>query len=229
MDRILYQSGQGLGDWLVNSTLPELFSKRGDDVYLSSECKFNNDQIKDLILKNPYIKGVKNEPYNIGSETFFRQLDFSEFVLYKVTLVWLREFVHNFEPVNSTPVIYYQPKFRKEFMDKTLIDFNSITWAEYYDFEKMDIFISENQNNLAINDKTGKFKNNYITKDIYEYIDILYSCKKFICLNSGGNTLVSAIKRFRVDLEVDVYSPPQFDGDILGLIFRFPNINYTHF
>jgi len=69
----------------------------------------------------------------------------------------------------------------------------------------------------------------FLFKDIYEYIDILYSCKKFICLFSGSSVLVSAIKRFRVSLEVDVYSPPQFNDDILGLIFKFPNINYTHF
>jgi hypothetical protein len=229
MDRILYQSGQGLGDWLVNSTLPELFSKQGYDVYLSSECKFNNDQIKDLILKNPYIKGISSEPYNIGSETFFRYLDISKFVLCETTLVWLREFSHNFDPTNSSPIIYYQPKFRREFMNKTLIDFNSITWAEYYDFEKMDIFISENQQCLAINDKTVKFKNNYTTKDIYEYIDILYSCKKFICLNSGGNSLISAIKRFRISLEVEVYNPEHLMDDFLGLLFRYPNINYLHF
>ncbi len=229
MDRILYQSGQGLGDWLVNSTLPELFSKQGDDVYLSSECKFNNDQVKDLILKNPYIKGVSDEPYNIGSEIFFRYLNISEFVLYKTTLVWLREFSHNFDPINFTPVIYYQPKFRKEFMDKTLIDFNSITWAEYYDFEKMELFISENQHCVGINDKTGKFKNNYITKDIYEYIDILYSCKKFICLFSGSSVLVSSIRMFRVKLDVDVYYPPQFEEELLGKLFKFPNINYLNF
>ena len=229
MDRILYQSGKGLGDWLANSTLPERYNKQGDDVYLSSQCEFNNDQVKDLILKNPYIKGISDEPYNIGSENILRNLDISKFVLYETNLVWLREFTHNFDPKNSNPIIYYQPKFRKEFMDKTLIDFNSITWAEYYDFEKMGKFIDENQDCLAINDKTGKFKNNYITKDIYEYIDILYSCKKFICLNSGGNSLISAIKRYRVLLEVDVFSPPQFEEDLLGKLFKFPNINYKHF
>jgi len=53
---IISQPWGGLGDNLQYSTLPELFSKKGYDVYISNNNKVRNNEIFDLIWKmNPYI------------------------------------------------------------------------------------------------------------------------------------------------------------------------------
>ena len=50
-----------LGDSIQFSTLPEIFSKMGYDVYLLPDASFKNQEIKDLVwMDNPYIKGEKN-------------------------------------------------------------------------------------------------------------------------------------------------------------------------
>jgi len=55
---IISQPWGGLGDNLHYSTLPELFSNKGYDVYISNNNKVRNSEIFDLVWKmNPYIKG----------------------------------------------------------------------------------------------------------------------------------------------------------------------------
>ncbi len=242
MDRILYQNGGGLGDWLVNSTLPELFFKQGDDFYLSSKGMNNlaNQSTLDLLLCCPYIKGVSDENSNVG---YFDDLEVvclredwnGESLIFTdyVSLITAREFYHNFNTNNYEPIIYYQPKFRKEFMDKTVVDFNIITVRDSYNWDIIKNFISDNLDFTYLNLKDELVVDgviNYKTKDVFEYIDIIYSCRKFKCLMSGSSVLVSAISRFRVKLDVDVYMPDCWDVSRPWdfSFFRFKN-NYIHF
>jgi len=240
VDRILYQHGGGLGDWLINSTLPELFSKQGDDFYLSSKGMGNlaNQSTLDLLLCCPYIKGVSDETANVGFFDNLEVLSFREdkkplILTDDVNIVTSREYHHNFNTRNYQPIIYYQPKFRKEFMDKVIVDFNSISGSDLYDWDVIKNYVINNLQFTYINIKDELSVDgiiNYKTKDIFEYIDIIYSCRKFICLVSGGNTLVSAISRFRVKLDVDVYLPDCWDVSRpweFGF-FIFKN-NYIHF
>jgi hypothetical protein len=152
-----------------------------------------------------------------------------------VTIVYAREYAHNFNPKNTQPIIYYQPKFNKEFMDKTVVDFGSSNHILYgFDYDQIKNFVFNNLDFTYLNLKDELLVDgviNYKTKDIFEYIDMIYSCKKFICLMSGGNTLVSAISRFRVKLDVDVYLPDCWDVSRPHewSYFKFPGSNFIHF
>ena len=231
----------GLGDWLVNSTLPELFSKQGDVVYLSSKSyeSVKNTQTLDLMLCCPYIKDISDLDFNIGVGDFNSiinlrgdNLTVNDWGDLRYNILYAREYINNFDPKNSNPIIYYQPKFRKEFMDKVVVDFNTISSSNAYDWDVVKKFIVSNSEWVYLNLQPSDFEYNthYKTKDIFEYIDILYSCKKFICTISGSNTLVSAVSRFRVKLDVDVYLPDSLTlENVNQWLFRFPNNNYKHF
>ncbi len=223
MDRILYNKGVGIGDWLRLSTLPELFSKQGSDVFIYNNIKETNlsKDVVDLIMMNPYIKGFSNSSYNCGDLDEFL---FDDTIWDNYNSMQIKEYQNKVEITDGVPIIYYQPNFRKEFSDKLVVDINCNTEKNNYILDYYNKF-----DGVYLNSKID-VPENYITKDIFEYIDIIYSCKEFRCLFSGGSFIASAIKRFRVDLEVncympDVYYPGIYDMDFYK--FRLPNINYN--
>jgi hypothetical protein len=104
----------------------------------------------------------------------------------------------------------------------------------YYDNKLQNFLDSLYQNKfILLNNKKYKLngKLNYHTQDLNHYIDVLYSAEKFVGFHSGGASLVSAISRFRADLECDVYIPDDFDlvKDIASHVFVYPNQNYLKF
>jgi hypothetical protein len=233
LKKILYQSGGGLGDWLINSTLPELFYKQGYKVYISSRGveEFKTKDTLDLLLQCPYIEGVSDDPHNIGSENLPNVNTYLNIHNDDVTLVRAREVIYGFEWRNLKPIIYYHPNFRVEFSDKVVCDFNAFSTNSLYSHEKIHQFILNNKDYIYLNLKGG-FSNNeiYNTKDIFEYIDIIYSCKKFKCMMSGGGTLAPAISRFRSNLEIDCYMPDEFDmSNVMRWLFKFPDVNYNNY
>ena len=62
---------------------------------------------------------------------------------------------------------------------------------------------------------------------IFHYCDMIHSCKKFICLNSGGHSLASALKRNK-DIDIDCLETrvPKFESMYARKNFFYPNINY---
>ena len=66
--KILYQPWGGLGDNLQYSTLPELYNTLGHEFYISSKNVYRNPEIYKLVWElNPYVKGISDEEYNVGS------------------------------------------------------------------------------------------------------------------------------------------------------------------
>jgi hypothetical protein len=229
MDKIILNGyGGGLGDWLQYSTIPELAYKNGVDCYIYSNAPFRNEQTLNLLLKNPYLKGLTDELPNGGSmlyRTWDPELN---------NIIKIQEYNHGFHPLNIKPIIYYQPKLLKNFLNKEIVDFNSISTDGLYNQEKIQNYLDGlSSDTILLNNKNYKLngKINYFTKDIFGYCDVIYSCKKFICLHSGGSTLTSAISRFRADLENIVFIPEEFDivKDIASHVFIFDGQQYKKF
>ena len=125
MDLVIDNFWGGLGDWLSISTLPEEFNKFGHDVYLSDSAVFRNDEIKQLFLMNPFIKGVTADKPSIGDVP-------GKTPAYKNTTGnhtknW--EVSHNLPGVNEFPKIYYEPD-QKQTNNLVLVDTTAIT-ADY--------------------------------------------------------------------------------------------------
>lgn len=211
MDKIILCWG-GLGDNLSLSTLPEAFSNEGYDVYLSSQNIYRNNGIYDLVWRdNPYIKGISEAEPNSG-------------FIYSPKYDGSKEFIEVIELTNGIlnptgniyPKIYYNPKFRAEYRDLTVVNFSSI--SEQYNMVDIKLGINrlpfdlyakpfiELKSSFDINENGARLYGNseirhdldgavIYYKDIYHMCDIIHSCKRFITINSGAAVLASALNK----------------------------------
>lgn len=104
-DLILKAYHGGLGDNLQFSTLPELYSKQGYNVYISANAPFRNEEILPFVwLTNPYIKGIKNSSnWDIGDTPAIKLLNKTNNGISN----W--EVAHGFLATNKYPKIYQSP------------------------------------------------------------------------------------------------------------------------
>jgi hypothetical protein len=229
-DIVIYQPWGGLGDNLQFSTLPELYKKAGHKVYISSKNAYRNNEIYDLVWKmNPYVDGISDLPENAGSvkgvdgpyEHFIKNVEHS----------------HGFtDGYRDYPVIYYKPKKVEGvdnfiFYDTTSVSsnpsdqqiaksFQSI-FSKYPDLVPRRIEFS-NIKNRAVE---GLSHEPYILYSIYEYCDLLNSCKAFICGDSGSAVLASTIKQDNSTPEIYSFSGRDISN---FFIYKFKNVKYSN-
>ena len=223
---VISQPWGGLGDNLQYSTLPEIYTKLGHDVYISKNNKYSNSEIYDLVWKlNPYIKGESDIEPNAGS-----CMQHIEYDINHINNVVLS---HGLTDSTYTyPLIYYKPKKIEELSNTLLYDITSIS-QQFSDEYIYSTFTSLFNKHTELDKKRIVFKNinNRITpdfntntiqvNDIFEYCDIIYSCKVFVCLHSGSSVLASAIKQ-------DNILPEIYCCHYRSLkCFIFNNINYV--
>lgn len=206
---IISQPWGGLGDNLQYSTLPELFSKKGYDVYISTYNKVRNQEIFDLVWGlNPYIKGISDDGLIVGSNMQNRWPKAEDNYLFINRI----EIAHSHLPTNLYPKIYYNPKYINNYSQYTIIDITGESQSFELKFKHLQLYINEylinnninvdniriiGFNNLKKNENINYFPNYQIlyVENIYNYCDIIYSCKNFLTSNSGAHSLVSAIKQ----------------------------------
>jgi hypothetical protein len=211
---IICQQWGGLGDNLQYSTLPELFSKNGYDVYIHSNNASRDTEINDLVWgTNPYIKGISNQEPNAGEckNIYWPPDEQNEFFIHRI------EISHGFEKTNFYPKIYYTPKYLTEYNNYILIDLTGTSqvfelnkYIEYIDY--FTPLIDTNKNIKIITRENFQVKPIFI--DVYNYLkikipnieylkvntlidycDVIKSCDTFIVCNSGISSLSSAIKQ----------------------------------
>lgn len=201
MKIIISQPWGGLGDNLQFSTLPKLYSEMGHDVYISSRNTYRNLEIYDLVWKlNPYVKGVIDEEPNAGECKGYQIGEDTQFIKNI-------ERMHGFyNSPNKYPIIYYKPKLIESMTATVIYDMTSISSAYSDDFI-LERFTAVFAQYPVCTVKKIVFKNihNRTTPDfntesieinsIFDYCDLIYSCKAFICLYSGCSVLASAIKQ----------------------------------
>lgn len=217
----------GLGDNLQFSTLPEMLTKKGFDVYISDQSQWRNQEIYDLVWGlNPYVKGISNEITNCGSVKKYASIseDFS------IIEDW--EVIHSLKPTNKYPKIYYQPKFVEKYANKTFIDlcYSSTYYDEKKLTEAVNKIIDEDIIEITFSSKVAtkrgtdiEFKNRIVINSIFDYCDLIFSCKKLHTLFTGNSVLASAIIQDgekKCDCIVNEYF---FNSKI----YIFDNINYT--
>jgi len=231
---VLSQSWGGLGDNLQFSTLPEHYSNIGKDIYISSNNVVRNSEIGDIVWnKNPFIKGIKNEPGNIGGNLFGSIPKSAWDRPCNILKKW--EIVHGLNTDNDypRPKIYYKPKTLKEHSKKVVADLTSITTAQNYksDVLKKIIGTKYSKDNFYILKPKNKdipqplFEHQTIEfNDIYEYSDIIHSSHQFVCLYSGSMVLAAAIK----NENINCYFPPHssYTLEQQKPYFYFNNVEY---
>lgn len=206
----------GLGDNLQLSTIPRrFFEKFGyKGVYISNKDrqKFRNEEIKKLVWEmNPYVAGFTNEPgVNIVDGGLLR---------FDMVTKWipLMEKIYQFDaPYSRRPEIYYQPKKPPvDVSDKIIVDLTSSkennTMDKPHHRERMrQLFSNFNEKIYVVDLVNIKKSSSFIdytpeiinrdniekieVTDIFNYCDIIKSCKKYICSFSGNHCLAASLR-----------------------------------
>jgi hypothetical protein len=230
-DIIIYQPWGGLGDNLQYSTLPKLYTELGYNVYISKSNSCRNKEIKKLVWDlNPYIKGESELPPNAGSCKHYR-------MVYEDNCMKNMELCHGLSNGNSKyPEIYYKPnkimdlentlvydvtsisvKYSNEYIQTT---FNSV-FKKYPELKRKLVRFNniDNINVPFFSDEIIEINN------IYEYCDIISSCKVFVCLFSGNSVLASGIKGNNLTPEIYSFYSTPLPNQGKGLMFVFDNIH----
>lgn len=229
----------GLGDNLQFTTLPRLFAERGDEFYISSHNSYRNDEIYKFCWENnPYVKGTENSPPNVGSCAPDLPLKTTD------NIVSSAEMRHGFDGSGRYPEIYYEAKTLEQYKDKTIVDLTAHTLLkngvnQFYDADKLfslvessvpddALFVTfKNINQLSLSGDF-KFENNQLEiESIFQYADIIHSCKRYFCLYSGGNSMAAAVKykcNSEVELNCFLHGTLQEHKD--KGFFVFDNVNY---
>jgi len=187
---IIEQSWGGLGDNLQFSTLPEVGAKLGYEVWISNHNFYRNEDIKDLVWGlNPHIKGFTDERGNMPSHINYDPKN-------NIITDWeIRLFGKAY---NDSPKLYYETKIVESVKDKTLIDANAI--SSPIDFSYI---VDNNPHATLLNSKKENMESLFTT-DIYNWVDVITSCKRFLCQYSGPSVVMPCYgKRCEVYMSKD--------------------------
>ncbi len=234
----LYHPFGGLGDHLQHSTLPRLFSSINKKVFISTKCKFSNEEIKELVWeRNPYVSGFSDMTPNIGMECSAVQK--------KAIKIWQKtsnsisniEAAHGFDRVPfSKPEIHYKPNKIYKVEKSLIFDCNASTNHEYSNKKEALLEIIKNkfpehtihfikskklsysEEKDSINDQ----KTIYVDS-IFEYCDYIFSCDVFFCLLSGAHSLAQAI---RINKSFCIVQKDLFNIHFEKGLFLSDNISY---
>jgi hypothetical protein len=247
---IISQPWGGLGDNLQFSTLPELYTKRGYEVYISLNNKVRNPEIFDLVwFKNPFVKGILNDNLGnvVGSNMQDKWPDVkqNEYSMHRI------ELAHGFSKTNFYPKIYYTPRYIKKHNNDIIIDLTGSSqvyeihkYIEYIDYfipiimnnegKKIKIITFEKINVNKIFDNVYKYLRQKISNieelkisSLIEYCDIINSCNMIIIVNSGINSLAAAIKQDNQYPNIICYNPwNHFTPEEIKGCYNYKNIAY---
>lgn len=248
MDKIIIsQPWGGLGDNLQYSTLPELYSKTEKEVYISTNNVVRNQEIFDLVWGyNPYIKGISYEPSNAGeyNNKHWPPAQQNEYSIHRI------EISHGFEKTNFFPKIYYKPQTIQELDNDILIDLTGS--SQVYELNKYIEYINYFTpliSNMTKNIKIITFLKINISpifSEVYDYLkskienieylqvnnlfhycDIINSCDTIIIVNSGINSLASAIKENNIKPSILCYNPwEHFTPEEIKGCYNYKNVEY---
>jgi hypothetical protein len=241
---ILSQPFGGLGDNLQFSTLPELYYRKGIQCYISSQNKYRNDEIYDIVWKtNPYVAGISDEEPTAGFPVHLMEgRGFGPQDKRGIITAW--EILHGFEQRRSfqPPSVFYTPTIKPELSDKIVVDLGCSTLISSYNPDKIKSFLEKNFDHdtvlgLKKESKPDIHSTVHIQYDMgiiqyklyTEYMDIICSCKSFVCLYSGSSVLASALN---INKLFNVYCLFQYPGPVWYNLenpaYLFDNIKYRN-
>lgn len=237
---VLAQPWGGLGDNLQFSTLPELCAREGIDFYLSSENAYRNEEIYELVWRdNPYVRGVVDDQPNAGA-TLPWVANASHY-----NIIGLNELRHGFSAENRHAKIQYTPKKLDRFFDAIVVDVGAVSSFKqgFYDIEVVKSLITEQVGGesffLVVSKYDSLFGKFHVengeelhVESLFDYCDILHSCKSYFCLLSGGQVLSSLIQfHNRSNVEIFCLFPHfnylSYDECIKQKDWIFDNVKYV--
>ncbi|UAY50997.1 hypothetical protein [Ferruginibacter albus] len=183
----------GLGDMLFYSHLPRIAHELGyTTVLISNRSECRHPDYKKLVWDmNPYVNGYTDEDadYPLFS-TIDEGMNLLDTHMLKRGLDDGKRF--------HEPEIYYQPKLIEAYKDKIIYDGNFVSYVGKINGTLIAKHLRKKPNLLQMQYRKGimlKGVKEISTPTIFDYCDLIYSCKEFYCLTSGGATLAAAMRK----------------------------------
>jgi hypothetical protein len=238
-EQIILDTQHGMGDHLILSTLPERFTRLGKKVYLSRAFyRTRNDEQTDLLWnKNPFIEGWTDDPPNAG---YARLGAYWEKVHWDVPdPIRHSEAAHDLPgPYNRLPRIYHAPTYLPEFANTVILDcssrsvpFSDQAVKDYYNqhlrYPYREARFIQPRFKVGVTQHQPKISGieDYEIPDIFTYCNMIYSCRAFAGIESGGHVLASAVKGYNVQPIVHCLMSTRGAN---SRMFTFPNVLYSY-
>lgn len=242
---VLGTHASGLGDNLLFSTLPEGLTKRGNEVFISTQSTPNvphqapwyNDEIRQLVWEaNPFVLGFVNEPptydWGFGSELWNDFVPLAK----QIGPICAIEDLHGIDCTNDTPKVYYKPTIFDGFAKRTLIDPSSVSkpfpghtidtfviWlGTQMDFDPSEVEVLTSKH-AGYTELGGIQRKSILSESIFDYCDLIASCENFIGVQSGNSVLAAALRTENECQRTFSLVTPQAYNE---RIFTFPNVDY---
>ncbi len=192
-EEIVFQIDHGgLGDHLFWSWIPEVAKSLGVKRVLlnAQDSKWRHQDYYQLWTDNPFMDGITEKPGTKVRDFYpyspdYNMLDLS---LWNMALDDGKRW--------HEPKIYYTPKLRSEWSDLTVYDPNYISnvgriYPHYlrHRIPGYAVQLKPRAVHCACNDLCEGPE----TPTLWDYCDLIHSCKAFYCLTSGGATLAAAL------------------------------------
>lgn len=230
----------GLGDQLMWSTLPEMLTRLGHDVYLydgPDVMPIRNAGIKELVwANNPFIRGVSSGPWNCGD------LPGVPYVNSEKCFIMNAEKMMGLAPTNWLPKVYYEPKVEnlgslKHCKYGGIIELSAI----HHKYNPMELLASvaqliSDRNDVEWCQIVSPGQSNPLIypympqlqiEDIFQLADTIANCRIFASCLSGQHSLAAAMQRINPHFEQYCFIPK---GDFAGVMaskkFVYPNVEY---
>lgn len=240
---VILRNYEALGDLLLLSTLPDRYDTQEPRAFVTWSTRDKqprNKEVEDLVLKgNPHMMGVGvNAAGNAGmihDKEIGRQA-----LLGPPDPIALIERIHGFtEPYNHYPKIYVTPNPLHAFQGAAIFDLNANTqgfkdkdvadWIKFIvqpRIHGLPVYVVNHKKGVAGRHNYNRFVKGSGTTpaNLLHYIDMIASCKVFVCLESGSNALASAIKQEKADPSVLCLMSTRTWN---GRMFTFPNVEYS--
>jgi hypothetical protein len=194
-DIVIYEPNGGLGDHLKYSTLPALYARQGDTVWMHTRSHFRNDGVRSLVMRNPHIKGYRDARPSVSLTLRNHEKMAMPQGLTNTQRV---EYAYFGRAFNRLPRVYYKPKPRDDMAGKVFVDLRTITAKE--DAAALT---------ALARDMYGDIVEAEGLADIFGYCDAIASCATFVCAHSGSFNLAAALD---VPDAVCLMSPRVFDA-----------------
>jgi len=179
---IISQPWGGLGDNLQLSTIPEVAHSLGIDVYVSNHNTYRNTDIKKLVWDtNPFVKGYLDMPGNtVYSCTFGGN----------IVQQWEQQLFG--KVFNSRPKLYYSPQKIERVFSEVVVDLNA---AAANSSSAINTIKHKYPDAIYVNCIDPCINNALHSSNIFEWVDIATSAKKFVCQHSGGSVVMAAYNK----------------------------------
>lgn len=209
----------GIGDWLTYTSLPRLLKERYNiDFYISDQSinrLRNKDTFKICFELNPYFKGIKKDTKIFRFKTFIREQNLWQFLTDKNGLSYTEIIEKQFDISDKgIPEIYYEPKIINELSHTILIDKNYISGKKFGWKFRNNIFENKAREIMITGDRIDYI--NPKKQSLFDFVDMIYSCKCYIGTSSGGASLAACFdKPFYVILPYN-----SLNGSVFGFCYR---------